>query len=58
MVRVSLNWYKNVELGCVQHHTKFERDQFIGFWMQANVKDTLYKTAQEEFFPLNINRAN
>ena len=33
-----LNWYQNVELSGLYHHNKFERNQFVDVWIQANVQ--------------------
>ena len=32
------NWYQNVELSDIYHHTKFERNGSMNVWLQANVK--------------------
>ena len=32
------NWYQNVELGGLYHHTKFERSQSVNVSIQANIK--------------------
>ena len=32
------NWYQNVDLSGLYHHTKFERNQSVNVW-QANVKE-------------------
>ena len=31
------NWYKNLEISNLYHHTKFERNRSANVWMQANV---------------------
>ena len=41
-----LNWYQNVELSGLYHHTYFERNRLANVWIQANInffKTNLYK---------------
>ena len=37
------NWYQNVELSGLYHHTKFERNQSVSVWTQANKRFFLKK---------------
>ena len=32
------NWYQNVELSGLYHHTKFERNWSVNVWIQAYVR--------------------
>ena len=32
------NWYQNVELSSLHHHTMFERNQCVNVWTKANIK--------------------
>ena len=47
-----LNWH--VELSGLYHHTKFERNQSVNTWVQANVKVFINQITQVGFSSLNI----
>ena len=42
-------WYQNVELSSLYHHTKFERNQSVNVWIQANIPihDEIYRKDSE-----------
>ena len=42
-----LNWYQNVELSGLHHHTKFEKYQSVNVWKQANAKVVFFKEITE-----------
>ena len=47
------NWYENVELSGLYHHTKFERNQSVNVWKQANMKVFFKKWDNKSRFQMN-----
>ena len=53
-----LNLYQNVDLNSFYHHNKFERNQSLNVWTQANVDFFLMKSFNLGFLPWKLNGPN